>query len=472
MRVAAISRATIGSLIVLTGASAVGAQVLPKEPVPTDSIRAIPGAAARPGVSLRRCLELAERNYPKIREAEAKRAQKAALVDVVKYAPFSEFSVSGGLILAPSVSGTADYSRSTDTALTRNMGLAWQMGVEGALPLYTFGKITNAIKAAEAGARVGEHEVDKERNDLRLNVRRAYYGVQLARDALALIDDAASQMDRHIAKLKKQVDEGDGDDIQLLKVQVFRADLAVRRSEAVKQETVALSALRFLTGQDSTLDVPNNEPLQAETLQLEPLSAYLAMAQVHRPELGMARAAVAARKSQVKLETSKFFPDLGLGLTAKWAYAPEVTDQTNPFVRDNGNFLLLAAGLVLKYKLDFVPQSARLSQAKSQLSEVLATEQWAKSGIAQQVSDAYAEVRDTENRLTVLGEATKLAKQWLLKVQQGIDVGTMDDEEIVMPAKEFALKRIAEMMAIYDYNVALAKLSQTTGVSRNLSSNR
>jgi outer membrane protein TolC len=186
----------------------------------------------------------------------------------------------------------------------------------------------------------------------------------------------------------------------------------------------------------------------------------------------MARAAVDARKSQVNLEISKLFPDIGLGLSAKWAYAPEITDQTNPFVRDNGNFLYFAAGLLVKYKLDFVPQSARISQAKSQLNEMLATEQWAKSGIAQQVTDAYAEVRETEKRLLTLHEATKLAKQWLVKVQQGIEVGTMDEADIVLPAKEYAFKRFAEMSAVYDYNVALARLSQTTGVGQILSSNQ
>ena len=423
------------------------------------------------GVSLERCIALAEKNYPKILEAKARRAQRVASVDITKYTPFSEFSVSAGLGLAPTVSGTADYSKATDTSLTRNMGLAWQVGMDGAIPLYTFGKITHGLEAAEAAMRVSEHEIDKERNDLRLNVRRAYYGVQLARDARVLIVDAAAQMDEHIAKLAEAVASGDGDDIQLLRMRVFRADLTVRKSEADKQEAVALSALRFLTGQGHDLDVPD-VALQAETQQLEPMSEYLAMARLYRPELAMARAGVAARRAMVKVETSKMFPDLGLALSAKWSYAPEVTDQTNPFVRDSGNYLYYGLGLVARYKLDFVPQAARVSQAKSQLDEVMATEQWASSGIAQQVTDAYAEVRDTHTKLAALSEAAKLAKQWLVKVQQGIEVGTMDEQDIVDPAKEFALKRFAEMMAIYDYNVAVSRLAQATGSERVLAHGR
>jgi hypothetical protein len=50
-----------------------------------------------------------------------------------------------------------------------------------------------------------------------------------------------------------------------------------------------------------------------------------------------------------------------------------------------------------------------------------------------------------------------------VKVQQGIDVGTFEDQDIVDPAKEYALRRFAQMSATLDYNVALAKLALATG---------
>jgi len=44
-----------------------------------------------------------------------------------------------------------------------------------------------------------------------------------------------------------------------------------------------------------------------------------------------------------------------------------VEDQKNPFVKDNANYLSYGAALGFKYKLDFLPQSARLAQANAQL---------------------------------------------------------------------------------------------------------
>jgi outer membrane protein TolC len=451
----AISHLAVGwTIFALLGPTVVGAQA------PSGSSQS--RTEKLQDAALERCLRLAERNYPKVREAHAKHAQSETQITQVRFAPFSEFTVTGGLALAPSLRGTSQYSLNTDRPVTNNMGLAWTIGVDGALPLYTFGKMSSALEAAEAASRVSEHDIERERNEVRLNVRRAFYGVQLARDALDLVREASGRIDAQIDKMNKEVAEGDGDDIQLLRIRVFRADLTVKESEARKQESVALSGLRFLTGEGESLDVPN-EPLEPIRHELSTYSTYVASAMRHRPELAMAQAGVAARQANLKLEKSRLFPDIGLGVGARWTYAPEVTDQTNPFVRDPGNFLALSFGVTMRYKLDFLPQAAKISFAKAQLDETLATQQWALGGISQQVKDAYAEVEDAQRRLTAMSEAARLAKQWMVKVQQGIEVGTMEDEDIVMPAREYATKRFGEMMAIYEYNVALAKLAQVTG---------
>ncbi len=436
----------------LASPAVVGAETTPR------TVRAV----GVPVYDLDRCLALAERNYPKVHEAMAKLQHKRAQLRQAKTQPYSEFSLFGGIGPAPTIRGTSVYSPNTDASLTSNMALAWQFGIEGAVPLWTFGKITNLWNAAEAQVAVGEHEVKKEKNQVRLAVHRAFYGVQLARDARLLLDDAASRIDKYIVRMEEKVQEGDGDDIELIKLKIYRSDLVTRESEATKQETIALSGLRFLTGVQGGLDVPDR-PLKRHPHTLGPLPRYLDAARLFRPEVNMARAGVTARKAQVALERSRYYPDLGLGAHARWARAPEVTDQTNPFVQDRANYFHYGAALVLRWKLDFLPQSARVAQAQAQLEEMRATERFALGGVAVEVEEAFAEARDATVRLQATDRSLKLARQWLIKVQQGIDVGTFDDEDIVDPAKEYAIKRFGYMSAVFDYNVAIARLSLVTG---------
>lgn len=412
--------------------------------------------------SLKRCLELAALNYPKVQESRARLAQKQAQLDQAYSAPYSDFTMTGGVGPAPTVRGTAVYSPDTDKALTNKMGIAWQLGVSGAIPLWTFGKITNLWAAADAQVRVGEYEIRKEQNDVKVNVRRAYYGVQLARDAQTLLREAGSRIDTYLGRLEKRVQEGEGDDIELLKLKMYRAEIEARQSEAMRQEAIALSGLRFLTGGAPDTDV-SDTPLQQNSHRLGPLAHYLSAARLYRPEVNMARAGVLAREAQMRLERAKFFPDLALGLSFNYSAAPLVEDQKNPFVKDNANFLSYGAALVFKYRLDFLPQSARLAQANAQLEEQRATERYALGGVGTEVEQAFREAEDAGRRLDAYARATSYAKQWLVQIQEGIDVGTYEDQDIVDPAREYATKRFLQMNATFDYNVALAKLAQATG---------
>lgn len=413
------------------------------------------------------CLALARRNYPRVEEARAKLRQKEAQRDEAYAAPFSEFKLRSGLGVAPTVSGTSVYSPSTDEALSDNMALAWQVQLEGAIPLWTFGKLESLWDAAGAQVTVGEHEVAKAKNDVALDVRRAYYGLQFARDALALVYEAASKMDDFIESLSAAVANGEGDDIELLKLQIYRAELTARESEARQHERSAHAALRFLTGVRGPFDIPD-EPLRRLNHRLAPLPQYLNAARLYRPEVNMARAGVLARQAQLRLEQSRYYPDLAIGLSGKWSRAPEVTDQTNPFVNDRGNYLYYTAGLVLEWKLDWLPQAARTARAAAQLDEMRATERYALGGIGLEVEKCFHEAYEAERRLDAYSRATELAKRWLVKVQQGIEIGTFEDQDLVDPAKEYALKRFAQMNAVYEFNLGLAKLAQATGYTEML----
>jgi outer membrane protein TolC len=434
---------------------------LPESP---RELEAQPARVVRPSqvYGLRRCLELMEQNFPRIHEARAKLSHKQAELWQSKTAPFGEFGITSGVGPAPTVRGNSLYSPNSDVTLSSDMGLAWQFNLSGTVPLWTFGKLEHTREAARAQVKLGEHELEKEKNDARLLVRRLYYGIQLARDSRLLLVEAARQMDTHIASLASKLAEGEGDEIQLLKARMFRADLEARDSEATRQERVAVSGLRALTGVEGAFDIPD-QPLRKIDHWLKPLPIYLAAARLHRPEVNMARAGVKARSALVEVERARFYPDFGLSLFWSWVRAPEIQDQLNPFVLDRGNYHYYGFGFGLRWKLDFLPQAAKLAQAKADLEQTRALEKLALGAAGMEVEQAFEEAKDAERRLRAYGQAARYTRQWLVKVQQGIDIGTYDEQDIVDPAKEYALRRFAVMSATMDYNVAMARLAQATG---------
>ncbi|MCU0684899.1 MAG: TolC family protein [Polyangiaceae bacterium] len=414
------------------------------------------------GYSLRRCLVLAEKNHPNILAAEARLRMMRAQLDEAHFAPYSDFTLSAGAGPAPTFRGGQIYTQDREVGLTSSVGMFWRAGIEGTLPIWTFGKITSIWRAAEAQVRVGEYDIRKQRNLVRQDVRRAYFGLQLSRDSQALLREAESRFDKAIATMTKKVEAGDADEVDLLRLRVARAELGGRSAEAEKFERVALAGLRFLTGVGDGLDIPQ-KPLRPPRHRLGPVTTYLTAARSYRPEINMARAGVAAREAQADLARAKMLPDFGVTLVATYARAPEITDQLNPFVRDDANFFRYGFAFGLKWKLDFLPAAARARGAEAQLAENRQLYRFALGGVGVEVQTAYANALEARKKFEAYQEASKLARRWLLQVSQGMDLGTYEEKDLVEPSRQYALQRFNYLSATLDYNNAMSNLALATG---------
>jgi outer membrane protein TolC len=425
---------------------------------------AVPASAqAAPAtvLDLPQILDAADKNHPNILAARARLLGVRAQLDEAYRTPFGQFKMTGGVGLAPTVLGNNIFSPNTDVSLTSSLGLAWRASVDGVVPIWTFGKITNLWAAAEANVRLNEATVEKERDAVRLDVRRAYFGLQLARDSALLLRDVRKAVKRAVDKVNEQVENDDADPIELYKLQTYVAEIEVRDSETTRFSTVALAGLRFYTGIPN-LDIPD-EPLRPPKHKLGHLSRYLMAAKLYRPEVTMAKMGVVARTAQLEVARAQVFPDIGLGLNAGYARAPEVTNQINPFGADNVNFFWYGAGVVFNWKLDFLTQSARMRYAQAQLEEVRALERFALGGTGAEVETAYAEVVDWQKRVDAYAKAAGFAKKWMVTVQQGIDVGTKEEKDVLDPAKSYATNRFAWMNATMELDMAMSRLAKATG---------
>lgn len=451
----------------LVGSRALAEPADPKPAVDDERVVAGAPAAGAPAASTKRTyalpeiLALADKNHPNIRAARAELTFVRAQLDEAHWAPFSQFKLTGGVAIAPELTGSSVFSPNTDVSLTSSLGVAWKVQIDGVLPLWTFGKIGNLWDAAEANVKVHEADVEKERDIVRLDVRRAYYAAQLARDGGALLVDAKAQVARAEKTLQAKVDKDEGDPIDLLKLQTFATELDVRAAEAEKFVTVALSGLRFYSGV-ADLDIPP-DPLAPPTHELQPIDTYQEVADGARPELMQARAGLEARQGQTRLAESNFFPDIGIGLSLGIAAAPDIDDQLSPFTNDPANYFRYGAALVFQWSLDFFPKVARLRQAKARETEMSATVDYAEKGVSAEIQLAYADVVQFQKQRDAYMRAVQTAKKWLIQVQQGIDVGTIEDKELLEPAKAYALGRFNVLNATMELDFAMARLARASG---------
>src|SRR5690606_29606166 len=176
------------------------------------------GARAAEHLTLAQVLELAEQNYPKIAQAAARLKKKEAQLAEARRVSFGQFEASAFAAIMPAWKGTAVFSPSTDVALSSESSLAYQVAVEGVVPLWTFGKLTNLWDAARANVELGKGELLQERSVIRREARRAFYGVQLSRDALILVGEARSRVTEYVERLERDLEQGRGDELDLLQL--------------------------------------------------------------------------------------------------------------------------------------------------------------------------------------------------------------------------------------------------------------
>ena len=418
--------------------------------------------------TLEECLLLTERNAPQLWASKAKLANAHGQLDEAKWTPYSSWSASSTFGFLPPIGGTAFYNASPYNLLYQGFGNGWQpafsLSIHGTVPLYTFGKIDAIKKAAEGRVRVQEWDLEKTRQQLRMDVRRAFYGLMLTRDLQYIATDVIGKLDKSIRDITKKLERGDNtvEEVDKLRLEFNRDEILARVAEAKKQEAFALAALRFFTGVQSAFDIPD-VPLERPDVVVGPVVRYLTAARLFRADVNMARAGVAARRAFLDFRRAEMFPNIGAGLGAAYSVAPSADPQRTAWIGDPFNRFGASFGFGVDWGLDLLPKSARVSQAESDLEEARALERLALGGVGVEVENAYAAVVEAVTREGNWDRAEHRSKKWISSTLDAIDLGTKDERYLIEPLRAFVSARTNHSQALMDLHVTLSELARVTG---------
>ena len=419
--------------------------------------------------TLAECLALADRNHPSNWAARARVAVARGQLDEARYTPYFQWWAQAAAGVLPVISGSVLYTQFAPTAINPSSFAAgyepfFNLSVNINLPLYTFGKIGAGLDAATANVRYNEWDAEKFRELSRMDVRRAYFGALYARDARYLVKEIVKKLDKAIEGISEKLDKGEKDveETDRFRLQLYRDETLARGADADRGETYALAALRFMTGVQSDFDVPD-VPLKKPDVPLAPVVKYLAAARLFRPEVNEARAGVEARKAELALARARFFPDIGLALSANYTVAPSVVQSNNYFAAGNFNFFGYGIALGARWSLDIPTNQARVEQAESRVEEVRALDRLALGGVGVEVENAYAMTIESRTREEHWDHAEHLARQWIATIESEIDLGTKDERALIEPLRAYVGARLEHIRALNDFNVNQSDLARVSG---------
>jgi outer membrane protein len=333
-------------------------------------------------------------------------------------------------------------------------------------PIYTFGKLSAGVAAAESGVKASQERQIGIMADVELNIRKAYWGAKLARELLSTLNEGSKYLEQAEKKVEDELAEGSGDVTvtDRLRLRTTRAEIDARILEAKRGADLARSGLRALIGPGAPADLDvDDDPLDPLSIPGRTADQYEEAALRSRPEVKALQNMVAAKRSLAELESRKQYPDLFLIGTAAYAYASSVDTPLNAYYNDP--FHSFSAGLAAGFRmpLDLFVKNARAAKLRAEADEAEQKRSEALSGIAFEIEKANAELKEAEERIKVVRKGEKAGRQWIAAIAQNLAVGLAETKDFSDALMAFFQARVRYAQSVYDYNIAAATLTRATG---------
>ncbi|HJX66718.1 MAG TPA: TolC family protein [Polyangia bacterium] len=352
-------------------------------------------------------------------------------------------------------------------AITNLRGVFTRTDLKIVQPLYTFGKISAGIDAAELGVEASRSKESGQVADVELNVRRAYWGAKLAREMLSMLDEGLEYLSDAQKKIDEELAEGSGNAsvTDRLRLRTMRADIEARALEARRGADLAKAGLRTLIGPGAPADLEvDDAPLETQAVPARELASYNDLAHSYRPEVKALEQLVATKRALADLEWRRQYPDLVLVGTATYAYASSIDHPQNAFANNPFNTSGVGLAAALRMPLDLFVKNAHAHRLRSEAREAELRRNDALGGIGFEVEKAYTEMKEAEQRLKTVQKGEKAARQWIAAIMQNISVGLAETKDFSDALLAFFGARVRCLQGIYDHNIAVASLTRVSGV--------
>ncbi len=375
-----------------------------------------------------------------------------------------------------------DISNNFDTIADFNIGPFFRQTARLILPVFAFGKGARLRKLAAVGVENAQREYRKAELDLKFQVKRAYFGLQLARAFDGMLTEGEKLVREKLAEMQDARDFGEADfDISdFRKLEIFAAELDTRILDNQKLITLGLAGIQYLS--DLKLELNNIPELdsEAEPPALATLQHYQGVAANNRPEVAQLDGAIAAREATVGLRYAQFFPDVFIvadfnyGVSTEDVARQQVqrrendrfvnTDLSTPPFRNPYDSLGFGIALGMRWRFDYFQLRGQYREAESKLAQTRAQRRQALGAIELEIKKLYLEADQARDRIDIQARRLEAARRWRDQLGLSMQSAGADVADAIEPLQAYYQAKVLHMQAHLDYKIARAALAKGIGV--------
>jgi len=406
-------------------------------------------------ISLSQALELAKRNNNDLQVSVLRLEQSKSVLREAQAALFPSVDLSADVTNSRNVGTTLqfDQARTTNPLVgdpPSNTTLSGTAQIK--YDIYTSGRRNGAIQEAEERIRVQELDVERQSEEIRLNVSRAYYDLQQNDENVRISQSAVENAQASLKDAMALEKAGVGTRFDVLRSQVNLANSQQDLTNAISQQQIARRKLAPLLNLPQSVSISAGDPVKLAGLWQHPLEQSIVTAYQNRPELQQNLAQRKIGEAQIKQALSSSGPQVSL--VGRYNLLDQFDDQTSV---SDGYSLGLQASINL---YSGGAGTARAAQAKTSIAiaETQFSEQ--RNQIRFQVEQAYSTQASSLENVQTSNVALEQAKESLRLARLRFQAGVGTQSDVINALNDLTRSEGNRVKAILDYNRALTELQR------------
>jgi outer membrane protein TolC len=330
-------------------------------------------------------------------------------------------------------------------------------------PLFTWGKIRNAIDAAALQVESAATDLVTQRRDIEREVHRAYYSAVLAGESETVLRRLADTAGMIVADRQTALDQGSITREAVLEARSHRAQVDARLAEAQQSRATALESLGVLTGLDPTgIELADGFPEAAPPLDEQSLRV-----RAHDASTDIAASRTRQGQAQKKLAIEKggaiLRPDVSLGMSFSVTGQEDLPYAGWQFSNSTWNWDLVVSLGVKMSVFDGMESAARIGQAEKDAEmagqALLQAEKLTRLAVRQAV-DAAAKA---EADLTEKQAQEEYLAERLKNAQISVDNGLASREDLHGAQILLGTAQLDRLLAQFTREESRADIARLTG---------
>jgi Outer membrane protein len=341
-------------------------------------------------------------------------------------------------------------------------GVAIRTRAEFTLPIYTFGKVLAARRAAEAQMDVRKAEAKIADLKTRKEAAAIYWSWVMAQSYLDVIEPGMKQIDKAEEKLRDMLyEEKEGvSQKDLNKLLIEKEKIQYLYDRLLLQIDTLKSFITEVLGDNWAFadkemvkqDFSKEEPELVKSMkENSPYAAYL-------------QKGLDIYEKLYKFEIRKTLPNFGMTGSYSFRYTSSVDEKYYPEANSPYNGYDGEIGIGLSFELNILEQVRKIQKAKAEWNYMKTKAFFVEQNVSLQIKRKYNDLKALDSHISHLKSIRKTTKGMMTTEYANYESGlTSDTKDLIDAVKLFFENEQEYIKAIYDYNMKIEDIIEFTG---------